>query len=375
MNRWITLVTLSVLIAGAAAAQTPTKKEAQPKAGVAAGAAAPAAQPKFKAIFEPVNYPQDSELRDVFFVSPDVGWVAGLTRSEAGEGGIILHTADGGQHWDVQAGDPHSGTRAFEQLFFLDAKHGWATQFGGGSLLRTTDGETWESVSTFAPVAAFVFTTPQIGFYMDGDKIFRSQDGGRTWTQVYACRTQVEVQGLTRQVSCGFQSIHFPTPQIGYATTENLPNDASAIAKTEDGGMTWSISRFVPNASAGDFGGVFFTDANTGFVRASSSVFASSDGGQTWRGTVVPLRGRVRFADHETGWVARGTRIVYTSDGGKRWNTAEIHFPTEIYSSSLPARDRGYVVGLHGMIYRYRIVPIEYNVKGMLSAPALAALR
>jgi hypothetical protein len=38
---------------------------------------------------------------------------------------------------------------------------------------------------------------------------------------------------------------------------------------------------------------------------------------------------------------------------------------------SLPARDRAYVVGDHGMVYRYRIVPIEYSAKGILDAPAM----
>jgi len=34
-------------------------------------------KPKFKAIWEPVNYPYDAELRDVSFVSADEGWVVG----------------------------------------------------------------------------------------------------------------------------------------------------------------------------------------------------------------------------------------------------------------------------------------------------------
>jgi photosystem II stability/assembly factor-like uncharacterized protein len=366
MNRWITLAALSVLIANTAVAQTQAKKEPASTTG--------SEKPKFKAIFEPVNYPQDSELRDVFFVSADVGWVAGMTRSDAGEGGMILHTADGGKHWDVQVGDPHSGTRAFEQLYFLDATHGWATEDGDGGLLRTTDGQTWENVSAFSAGKAFVFSTPDVGVYLDGDKIFRSKDGGRSWTQVYACRTRVEVDGLAREVQCNFQSVCFPTPQIGYATTVNLPDKSSGIAKTEDGGLTWDVTRFVPNASAGDRGGVFFTDANTGFIRTYDHIFATSDGAQTWHGTTaMTLNGPIRFADHQVGWVARGTRIAYTSDGGKRWNTAEIRFPAEVFSSSLPLRDRGYVVGEHEMIYRYRIVPIDYSVKGMISAPAIAA--
>jgi hypothetical protein len=31
------------------------------------------------------------------------------------------------------------------------------------------------------------------------------------------------------------------------------------------------------------------------------------------------------------------------------------------------------VVGEDGMVYRYRIVPIDYTVKGMLPAPALGS--
>jgi len=37
----------------------------------------------------------------------------------------------------------------------------------------------------------------------------------------------------------------------------------------------------------------------------------------------------------------------------------------------LPTPDRGYVVGDHGMIYRYRVVPIEYTAKGMVEAPMM----
>jgi hypothetical protein len=38
----------------------------------------------------------------------------------------------------------------------------------------------------------------------------------------------------------------------------------------------------------------------------------------------------------------------------------------------LPARDRGYAAGEHGMVYRYRIVPVAYTSKGMLSATMIA---
>src|SRR5690348_2943741 len=80
----------------------------------------PVANQGQKGIFEPVNYGQDITLTDVFFVSPDVGWVSG-------EHATILKTTDGGAHWTAQVGgDPSNGDKPIGQLRFLDARHGWA---------------------------------------------------------------------------------------------------------------------------------------------------------------------------------------------------------------------------------------------------------
>lgn len=329
---------------------------------------------KFKAIWEPVNYPQDASLRDVFFVSPEVGWGVGTVPSDAGEGGVILHTADGGQHWDVQLGDPHSATRDFDELFFLDAKHGWATQ-GGSHLLRTTDGETWEDVGELSATAAFTFATPEVGFFVHSKDISRTADSGRSWKHVYHCRDKVEVNGLTQDAECEFHSVACPTPKVCYAATQALPDKAAAIAKTEDGGLTWSISGHVPEASGGDYG-LLFPDVMTGFMRGYAQIWSTADGGLNWRkaaGTFPGGSPRLCFADHEVGWLANGTTIAYTSDGGKRWNTMEVRLPAGINASSLPVRDRGYVAGDHGMVYRYRVVPVDYTSKGMISAPMIAA--
>jgi len=70
---------------------------------------------------------------------------------------------------------------------------------------------TWQS-------DAFTFATADVGFYLDGSRIYRSQDGGRTWKQVFTCQTKVEVDGLARDVGCSFQSISFPSAKVGYAT-------------------------------------------------------------------------------------------------------------------------------------------------------------
>ena len=82
--------------------------------------AAPQTEAKFKAIWEPVNVKEDLALTSVHFVSPDEGWVAGGTTSM--NGGVIVHTSDGGVTWETQLGDPASADRAYDHLRFLDAK-------------------------------------------------------------------------------------------------------------------------------------------------------------------------------------------------------------------------------------------------------------
>jgi photosystem II stability/assembly factor-like uncharacterized protein len=111
-------------------------------------------------------------------------------------------------------------------------------------------------------------------------------------------------------------------------------------------------------------------------MRNFAELRTTVDGGANWRkvpGTFPEAENvRIRFANHEVGWIAEGSTIAYTSDGGKRWNSVQVRLPSEIFAGSLPAPDRGYLVGRHGMIYRYRIVPAEYTSKGMIPAPVIA---
>ena len=82
----------------------------------------------------------------------------------------------------------------------------------------------------------------------------------------------------------------------------------------------------------------------------------------------------MKFADHEVGWSCLGTTWAYTVDTGKHWTTRQIRFPAPVTAFSVPTRDHGYVVGDHGMIYRYRVVPIDYASKGMLDASMMPGL-
>lgn len=340
-----------------------------------AKAPAKGAQPKFKAIWEPVNVKEDLQLMSVHFVSADEGWVAG--GKNVMQGGVILHTRDGGANWEIQLGDPTSSDRAIRDLYFVDGKTGFAVQGSPGDhrLLRTTDGQNWSQVGTVPEHREdFVFLSPQVGVLIsDNPRILRTTDGGRKWQPVYDCKVKAEVDGLTRGVNCAFQRLHFPTATTGYAISRAVGDAGFVLAKTTDGGVTWSATLVAPGED-GYEGDVHFVDENNGIVRTKDGkILRTEDGGATWTGIPgsMELKSDLEFADAESGWGAYYQKVTYTSNGGRRWTSAATKFPAMINASSRPTKDRGYVIGNHGMVYRYRIVPVEYNAKGALPAPVM----
>ncbi len=344
----------------------------------------PAKQPAFKGIWEPISYTEDLDLHDVYFVTVDIGWVAG-------EAGTILQTKDGGDSWTVAlGGDPASTEEPIQKLRFIDEHHGWAVQ--GGKLLRTTDGENWEEYGvTPRRMGDYVFLSAQSGVAAGGvsdqstSQIFRTDDAGKTWNHVTQCEVKALISGVNQTVRCEIGRIQFPTTEVGY-----LVGKASCagmgcggppmIGKTEDGGHSWTFKLGPGNITA-DLEDVYFLDERTGFVHVKEAgtrkLYTTADGGETWRGVVSTPGAVMRFADPEVGWafdVDWLAKMAVSVDGGKRWTTRQVRFPTYVLGWSFPRRDRAYVVGQKGLIFRYRVVPVSEPLKaGAIVAAAMPA--
>lgn len=340
---------------------------------------------QFKGVFEPVNYPEDLSFNDVYFVNVDVGYVAG-------QAGTILKTTSGGAKWDIQLGGDHeSGATEIRDLRFIDEQHGWATQISGAgrgnaaALLRTTDGETWQQGGEIDKnYADLAFTSATTGVYVYGARIFMTEDAGKTWRPAATCQVKAEVEGLTRALDCEFYQVSFPSPAVGYAlATHDSPN-VVAVFKTTDQGRTWDVVSTMADEN-GRRGEIFFIDEATGYLRVySNKFFRSTDGGRTWAGVAgmsFEDNSEIRFADPEVGW-AIGFRwsgmttvshrtLVYTTSAGRQWASREIPLPAGVRAFSMPRRDRAYLVGEHGMIYRYRVVPAAESVTRAIAGPVM----
>ena len=152
-------------------------------------------------------------------------------------------------------------------------------------------------------------------------KVFRSLNGGATWTTISAPFTA----GSTAQ---SLNDIEFPTHLVGY-----MSGTRDTIWKTTDGGTTWAK---LPLPTPGVTPQISYTDlqaldANTVFVTGNGFprqvVFKTTDGGQTWTDIssnlatlgIGNLNG-VRMHDVNNGFVVRpGGFLCKTTNGGQSW--------------------------------------------------------
>lgn len=348
--------------------------------------AAASAQQQYKAIFEPVNYPQDVNLKDVFFTSADEGWVAG-------EHATILHTADGGKSWKAQVGgDPSNQEQQIKLIRFLDAKHGWAIEDSPERILATTDGQNWSELGPSPRgVQDFLFSSVQHGillangsreYYRGG--VFLTEDFGKTWKPQIECKMTTTVQGLAHNDECWFISLRVLSSHSAYALAADNSNSL-ALFHTEDDGVSWNY-RVLPfqGGREEDFA---VPDPQTALVvfHGDGKTYLTTDGGESWHVLLATtLADQIHFADPEVGWTLgsnpsnwRAARVSYTTDGGRHWKASgDLNFPPKDpsqYRFNFPRRDRAYVIGPHGMVYRYRIVPATFTAPGILDAPIMPA--
>jgi len=127
--------------------------------------------------------PVDVALTSVSFIDARQGWAAG-------HWGVILHTTDGGETWQVQRSDAAQDRPLFAVHFF-DEKQGVAV--GLWSLvLRTEDGGAhWQPVELAPPQGAKRADLNLFGLFADargqlfapGERgmVLRSDDKGRSW--------------------------------------------------------------------------------------------------------------------------------------------------------------------------------------------------
>lgn len=199
-----------------------------------------------------------SYTSDFFFPSSQVGYSLGGGTSE---GNSLFKTSNGGQVW-TKLGTTNNDNSG--GLYFFNDNHGL---IGGenGTFETTNGGQTWVKLNS-TPLRHLQFFDSQNGIassfgYYSYSKIHKTNDGGKTWTEIFNNFNDPVVE------------YHFVNQQVGYLSQN------SGMKKTIDGGQTWQNI-----ASPSSIDVIKFYSPEIGFVHDDFNhiSYRTVDGGQSW---------------------------------------------------------------------------------------------
>ncbi len=264
-------------------------------------------------------------LSSIFFINDKIGWAVGVN-------GTIIHTSDGGKSWITQY--KAETESALLKGFFVNEREGWV--IGREGALHTTDGgKHWVRRDGLpGRLSSIFFIDSRNGWALAGNTVYRTTDGGLKWdtgeipSSGYSFMAAPGNGGMPPIIDWVLGDIYFMDAKNGWAVS-----GYGGIFRTNDGGKTWT--KAVPGSLPDHVNTLSFFDAKRGCV-AGSSILCTEDSGKTWDEKLgIKPRTRKRIdeylVDLQAISIASGTtafavgndgQIWKTENGGKSWKLA-----------------------------------------------------
>jgi photosystem II stability/assembly factor-like uncharacterized protein len=238
--------------------------------------------------------PVSSDLTSVFFIDDKEGWVVG-------HDGVILHTGDGGERWDVQL----NGLTANNLLQTAMERKVAQEPASEEAKKLLAEAKRYVEQGADKPFLDIWFSDDKNGFAVGAyNLIFRTADGGKTWEPWF-----------DRTENPKFFNLYAIRPAAGELY---IAGEGGVVLKLDP-----AAQRF--RALAVPYKGSFFgiADAKSAALvfGLRGNVFRSDDGGKTWTkvdaGLAAAIVGGTRTAQGATLLADAGGRVASTADGGK----------------------------------------------------------
>lgn len=295
-----------------------------------------------------------SALLELTPLDGSVAWARGLYDE-------IFRTVDGGLTWSVQdTGSKPTGLIVFPKLAgFTPLLFSRVLKFSSDGLiaLSTNGGDTWQDknpgiASNLMSISFADAQRGMVGSLWGG--VYRTSDGGTTW----------------EDASIGQLSSYTKAIDMGSSTTAVafLSHDSS-IYTSSDFGETW-IQR--PVSGLRNEGGRYFerlqmvTESIGYIVGFKGNIVKTTDGGSSWRVLPPPNNSLMSLHDlsfitTEKGWIVGDSGVVYrTTDGGMSWIYLDAgdepvenagNYLAQLYAVSFVDENRGLVAGGRGRVF------------------------
>ena len=229
----------------------------------------------------------------IAFVDENQGWLLTTGSPETqcnAESVSIWHTADGAVTWSQLPAKGIADLQCTQNISFADSRHGFFTAWDDNhqpTIYRTSDGGLTWAGSILPNPAGFVtqpggFTlqaslvrsfgnTLLVAAYGNQDEyVFRSVDGGATWTSISA----------TSEVP---ENVAFVTATRWL----KIGNDGSGL-ETVDGGRSWHAWTSDYSDAAGIVSAFVFADARVGYGTVRGTIYLTLDAGAHWTRLETP---------------------------------------------------------------------------------------
>ncbi|HLM59401.1 MAG TPA: YCF48-related protein, partial [Pyrinomonadaceae bacterium] len=148
-------------------------------------------------------------------------------------------------------------------------------------------------------------------------------------------------------------SVYFTSAERGF-----VAGDKGALLQTNDGGKTWTKQ---PIGTTEDINEIYFRNDSNGYVVAGKKLFATDDGGRSWREIkiynpnnfrhAVPEFLSVRFADKKRGFLIGSlldkegdvvdSLVMRTDNGGESWSRIIVPSKSELFHLDFVNSSRG----------------------------------
>ena len=251
-------------------------------------------------------------FNEVQFVDNTHGWVTRQSPS-------VSRTVDGGNTW-ASSDLPGATGSSNRDICFLSRTVGFVS--GEDGIWKTTNGgTTWTTITPAGFVsgsAGMWFTDANTGVYGVGGCLdstvtfYRTTDGGSTWSSVsYTSTADVSVGGITHSAG------------VWYAS-----GGRGKFWSSNDGGASWTMTNTRSNGWQEDifvYNGdlhIASTNGSTCGVSGGGTLLRSTNSGSSWTVTSYPsnlMWGVTRYSSTE-GWACGdGGLALKTTDGGATW--------------------------------------------------------
>jgi photosystem II stability/assembly factor-like uncharacterized protein len=259
----------------------------------------------------------------VQFVNANAGWIVGPR---------LLTTQDGGKTW-IELRRDGLGTIEAEDIFqgqhwiqFTSPETGWSV--GGSGVAKTTDGgRTWKSIVVTdgedQSLQSLFFISPHQGWVVGAD-VYRTSDAGQSWEKLSRTPVGDVQQQRDTRIAPSFANYK---PALWFKDAENglMARLDGEVYATSDGGETWKTVWRVDSG----INDIFFVNNRDGWIVGGEGLVArTSDGGWTWSLASAPTKAdliSVFFINTQIGWaVGAESTILFTKDGGLTWKRAAV---------------------------------------------------